>query len=47
MALIGSAMGAAIAILQKLPTAEIRMGLHGFNQVLVMIALTSFVPLTC
>jgi urea transporter len=46
MALIGSAMGAAIAILQKLPTAEIRMGLHGFNQVLVMIALTSFVPLT-
>ncbi len=46
MALIGSAIGAAIAILQKLPTAEIRMGLHGFNQVLVMIALTSFIPLT-
>ena len=35
-----------LAILTKLPTAEIRLGLHGFNQVLVMIALTSFVPLT-
>src|ERR671939_438206 len=46
MALIGSAIGAALAILTKLPTAEIRLGLHGFNQVLVMIALTSFVPLT-
>ncbi|MFL6426042.1 MAG: urea transporter, partial [Nitrososphaeraceae archaeon] len=46
MALIGSAVGAALAILTKLPTAEIRLGLHGFNQVLVMIALTSFIPLT-
>ncbi|MGH9889820.1 MAG: urea transporter, partial [Nitrososphaeraceae archaeon] len=35
-----------LGILTKLPTAEIRLGLHGFNQVLVMIALTSFVPLT-
>jgi urea transporter len=46
MALIGSAIGAACAILTKIPTAEIRLGLHGFNQVLVMIALTSFLPLT-
>lgn len=46
MALIGSGIGAALAILQKLPTTEIRIGLHGFNQVLVMIALTSFLPLT-
>lgn len=46
MALIGSGVGAAMAILTRLPTAETRMGLHGFNQVLVMIALTSFVPLT-
>jgi urea transporter len=46
MALLGSGIGAALAILNKIPTAEIRMGLHGFNQVLVMIALTSFVPLT-
>lgn len=46
MALIGSAIGAAISILIKLPSSETRMGLHGFNQVLVMIALTSFVPLT-
>ncbi len=46
MALIGSGIGAALAILTKLPTAEIRLGLHGFNQVLVMIALTSFIPLT-
>jgi urea transporter len=46
MALLGSGIGAAMAILTKLPTAEIRIGLHGFNQVLVMIALTSFVPLT-
>ena len=46
MALIGSAVGLALAILTKLPTAEIRLGLHGFNQVLVMIALTSFLPLT-
>ena len=46
MALIGSAIGAALSILMKLPTMETRIGLHGFNQVLVMIALTSFVPLT-
>ena len=46
MALLGSGIGAAMAILTKLPTTEIRIGLHGFNQVLVMIALTSFVPLT-
>jgi urea transporter len=46
MALIGSAIGAALSILMKLPTQETRIGLHGFNQVLVMIALTSFIPLT-
>jgi urea transporter len=46
MALVGSGIGAALAILNKLPTAEIRLGLHGFNQVLVIIALTSFLPLT-
>ena len=46
MALIGSAIGAALSIVMKLPTHETRIGLHGFNQVLVMIALTSFVPLT-
>lgn len=45
MALLGSGIGVAMAILTKLPTAEIRLGLHGFNQVLVMIALTSFIPL--
>jgi urea transporter len=46
MALIGSAIGVTLAILTKLPTSEIRGGIHGFNQVLVMIALTSFLPLT-
>ncbi len=46
MALLGSAIGAALAIAAKLPTGEIRAGIHGFNQVLVMIALTSFLPLT-
>ena len=46
MAFIGSAIGTALSILMKLPTQESRIGLHGFNQVLVMIALTSFVPLT-
>jgi urea transporter len=46
MALIGSAIGAGLAILTKLPTGEIKGGIHGFNQVLVMIALTSFLPLT-
>jgi urea transporter len=46
MAFIGSGIGLAMGILTKLPTTELRIGLHGFNQVLVMIALTSFVPLT-
>ena len=46
MAFIGSAIGTALSILIKLPIQETRIGLHGFNQVLVMIALTSFVPLT-
>src|SRR5215203_679826 len=46
MALLGSGIGVTMGILTKLPTAEIKLGLHGFNQVLVMIALTSFVPLT-
>jgi urea transporter len=46
MALIGSAIGVAFAILVKFPTTDIRSGLHGFNQVLLMIALTSFLPLT-
>ena len=45
MAFIGSAIGAALSILMKLPTQESRIGLHGFNQVLVMIALTSFYPI--
>jgi len=43
---LGSGLGAAIAIACKLPTGEIRGGIHGFNQVLVMIAITSFLPLT-
>ena len=46
MALIGSAIGVALAIWAKYPVGEIRSGIHGFNQVLVMIALTSFLPLT-
>jgi len=46
MALIGSAIGAVFAIWAKFPLAEIRSGIHGYNQVLVMIALTSFLPLT-
>src|ERR671918_1519534 len=46
MALLGSGIGVSMGILTKLPTEEIRLGLHGFNQVLVMIALTSFIPLT-
>jgi urea transporter len=46
MAFIGSAIGTSLSILIKLPIQETRIGLHGFNQVLVMIALTSFVPLT-
>jgi urea transporter len=46
MALLGSGIGVSMAILTKLPTEEITLGLHGFNQVLVMIALTSFIPLT-
>ena len=32
MAFIGSAIGAALSILMKLPTQETRIGLHGFNQ---------------
>lgn len=46
MAFIGSAIGTALSILIKMPIQETRIGLHGFNQVLVMIALTSFIPLT-
>lgn len=46
MALWGSGVGLAISIFMKIPTIESRIGLHGFNQVLVMIALTSFLPLT-
>jgi len=46
MAFIGSAIGAAGAIWAKYPVVEIKAGIHGFNQVLVMIALTSFLPLT-
>ena len=45
MAFIGSAMGAVFAIIVKFPTEEIRSGLHGFNQALLMIALTAFLPL--
>ncbi|HUH78668.1 MAG TPA: urea transporter [Methanoregula sp.] len=46
MALVGSAIGAICAILAKFPVAEVRAGIHGYNQVLVMIALTSFLPFT-
>ncbi len=46
MALMGAGIGAAMGIITKLPTEEIRAGLHGFNQVLVAIALTSFLPYT-
>lgn len=46
MAMIGGAIGTAQAIILKLPADETRAGLHGFNQVLLMIALTSFLPLT-
>jgi len=46
MAMIGGAIGTAQAIILKLPAEETRAGLHGFNQVLLMIALTSFLPLT-
>jgi urea transporter len=46
MALIGSAIGAAMGILTKLPPDEIRNGLHGFNQVLLMVGMTTFLPLT-
>lgn len=46
VALLGSGIGVAMGILTKLPTSEVRSGLHGFNQVLVMIALTSFIPFT-
>ncbi len=46
MALIGSGIGMICAMIAKYPMAEIRSGIHGYNQVLVMIALTAFVPLT-
>jgi len=46
MAWLGSAIGLALGIACKLPIGELRGGIHGFNQVLVMIALTSFLPLT-
>ncbi len=46
MALIGSGIGMICATIAKYPVAEIRAGIHGYNQVLVMIALTAFVPLT-
>lgn len=46
VALIGSAIGLSLGILQKLPVEELKEGIHGFNQVLVMIALTSFLPYT-
>jgi len=46
MAFLGSAIGVALGIVAKLPTTEVRKGLHGFNNVLVMIAITSFLPLT-
>lgn len=46
VALIGSSIGLVMGILQKLPIEELKEGIHGFNQVLLMIALTSFLPLT-
>lgn len=46
MALVGSAIGVSLAILAKLPVTETKAGIHGFNQVLVMIAITSFLPFT-
>jgi len=46
MAVVGSVIGTSLAIATKLPISEIKGGIHGFNQVLVMIALTSFLPLT-
>ena len=46
MAFLGSAIGVALGVVAKLPTSEVRRGLHGFNNVLVMIAITSFLPLT-
>ena len=45
MAFIGSLVGAIFAKLVKFPDSEIRSGLHGFNQALLMIALTAFLPL--
>lgn len=45
MAFLGSLIGAVFAKLVKFPDSEIRSGLHGFNQALLMIALTSFLPL--
>ncbi|MGI0066776.1 MAG: urea transporter, partial [Nitrosotalea sp.] len=46
MALWGSGIGLSVSILMKIPVVESRSGLHGFNQVLVMIAITSVLPLS-
>src|SRR5919198_2087107 len=46
MALLASEIGTALSILMKIPTNEVKTGLHGYNQVLVMIALTNFLPLS-
>jgi urea transporter len=46
MAWLGSTIGLALSIVTKMPVGESRGGIHGFNQVLVMIAITSFLPLT-
>jgi urea transporter len=46
MALLGSGIGTALSILMKIPTNEVKAGLHGYNQVLVMIGLTNFLPLS-
>jgi urea transporter len=46
LALLASAVGAAMGILTKLPPNEIRNGLHGYNQVLLILGITSFLPLT-
>ena len=47
MALLGSGIGVTLAILNKIPTAEIRLGLHGFNQVLVMMSFNEFPSFNC
>ncbi|MDE1764780.1 MAG: urea transporter [Thaumarchaeota archaeon] len=46
MALWGSGIGLAVSVLMKVPNSESKSGVHGFNPVLVMIALTSFLPLS-